>query len=412
MHRTTASYLSAAVLVFAALLMAAPDPLPAQQTAQVAIDHDDIGGVVRSRSGPEAGVWVIAETTDLPTKYAKMVVTDDKGRYVIPDLPPANYSVWVRGYGLVDSPKVRAKPGQQLNLTAVPAPDERAAAHYYPAIYWYTMMKIPPAKDFGDWTDRIAKGELPRHKPPRPQGVERNVVVTSWEWGTEKTFIHDLVSSDRRNPTVNAGGPLYASNEYSSDNMPILDPKTHKVTFFKLPVADPDAPESFGPPFHASAAPKPMQPSAYWGDEKIWSQRANNHNGMFDKKGRVWFAAAVRGIENPAFCKKGSDHPSAKVFPLDRSGRQVSMLDPKTMKYSFIDTCFGTHHPQFGYDPDNTLWFSGTGPVAGWVNTRVWDETGGDAVKAQGWAPFVLDTNGNGKVDEYSEPGAPAQPGK
>src|SRR5438046_3011380 len=96
MHRTTASYLSAAVLVFAALLMAAPHPLPAQQTAQVAIDHDDIGGVVRSRSGPEAGVWVIAETTELPTKYAKMVVTDDKGRYVIPDLPTANYSVWVR----------------------------------------------------------------------------------------------------------------------------------------------------------------------------------------------------------------------------------------------------------------------------------------------------------------------------
>ena len=132
---------------------------------------------------------------------------------------------------------------------------------------------------------------------------------------------------------------------------------------------------------------------------------------MFDKKGRVWFAAAVRGIENPAFCKKGSDHPSAKVFPLDRSGRQVSMLDPKTMKYSFIDTCFGTHHPQFGYDADDTLWLSGTGPVAGWVNTKVWDETG-DAAKAQGWAPFVLDTNANGKVDEWTEPGKPAEAGK
>src|SRR5256886_3327081 len=131
-----------------------------------------------------------------------------------------------------------------------------------------------------------------------------------------------------------------------------------------------------------------MLPSAYWGEEKIWSQRANNHNGMFDKKGRVWFAAAVRGIENPAFCKKGSEHPSAKVFPLDRSGRQVSMLDPKTMKYSFIDTCFGTHHPQFAYDADDTLWLSGSGPVAGWVNTKVWDETG-DAARAQGWAPWV-----------------------
>ena len=132
---------------------------------------------------------------------------------------------------------------------------------------------------------------------------------------------------------------------------------------------------------------------------------------MLDRKGRVWFAAAVRGTENPAFCKKGSDHPSAKAFPLDQSGRQVSMLDPKTMKYNHLDTCFGTHHPQFGYDADETLWLSGTGPVAGWINTKLWDETG-DVVRAQGWAPWVLDTNGNGKVDEYTEPGKPAEAGK
>jgi hypothetical protein len=483
-------YLTVAAIGIASLLAAAPAQVSAQTA--VAIDNDDIGGVVTGANGPEAGVWVIAETTELPTKYAKIVVTDDQGRYVIPDLPTANYQVWVRGYGLVDSPKMRAKPGQQLNLTAVPAPNERAAAQYYPAIYWYAMMNIPPEKDFGgstdipknitretwrqrmgnvdcigchqlgqestrtvpaqfgefktgaeawmrriqsgqtgefmvnrlagqlagvpfkyfgDWTDRIAKGELPKSKPPRPQGVERNVVVTSWEWGTEKQFTHDLISSDRRYPTVNAYGPLYGSAEYSSDEIPILDPKTHKVTFFKMPVADPNTPESFGPPFHASAMPKPAQPSAYWGDEKIWSQRANNHNGMFDKNGRVWFAAAVRGIDNPAFCKKDSDHPSAKVLPLEQSGRQVTMLDPKTMKYSFIDTCFGTHHPQFGYDADNTLWLSGTGVVAGWVNTKVWDETG-DAAKAQGWAPFVLDTNGNGKVDEWTQPNQPAEAGK
>jgi len=482
---------TAAAIGIAAMAVAGPAPAGAQQAA-VQIDNDDIGGVVTGANGPEAGVWVIAETTELPTKYAKVVVTDDQGRYVIPDLPNANYQVWVRGYGLVDSPKVRAKPGQQLNLMAVPAPNERAAAQYYPAIYWYAMLKIPPASDFGgsteipknitretwrqrmgnvdcigchqlgqestrtvpaqfgefktgadawmrriasgqtgefmvnrvagqlggvpfkyfgEWTDRVAKGELPKSKPPRPQGVERNVVVTSWEWGTEKQFTHDLISSDRRYPTVNSYDPLYGSPEYSSDEIPILDPKTHKVTFFKMPVADPNAPESFGPPFHASAVAKPTQPSAYWGEEKIWSQRANNHNGMFDKNGRVWFAAAVRGFDNPAFCKKGSDHPSAKVFPLEQSGRQVAMLDPKTMKYSFIDTCFGTHHPQFGYDADNTLWLSGTGPVAGWVNTKVWDETG-DAAKAQGWAPFVLDANGNGQVDEWTEPGQPAQAGK
>src|SRR5499433_636709 len=229
-----------------------PIRLSGQQNAPVRIDAGDIGGVVTSANGPEAGVWVIAETTELPTKFAKIVVTDDQGRYVIPDLPKANYSIWVRGYGLVDSPKVKTAPGQQLNLTAVVAPNERTAAQYYPAIYWYSMMKIPPEKDFGgttdipnnitretwrqrmgnvdcigchqlgqestrtvpaqfgefktgaeawmrrvasgqtgefmvnrlagqlggvpfqyfgDWTDRVAKGELPKSKPPRPQGV-------------------------------------------------------------------------------------------------------------------------------------------------------------------------------------------------------------------------------------------------
>src|SRR5438128_1749084 len=416
MHRTTASYLSAAVLVFAALLMAAPHPLPAQQTAQVAIDHDDIGGVVRSRSGPEAGVWVIAETTELPTKYAKMVVTDGQGRYVIPDLPTANYSVWVRGYGLVDSPRVRAKPGQQVNLTAVPAPNGRAAAHYYPALYWYTMMKIPPAKDFGgttdipknitqetwrhrmnntdcigchqlgqestrtipaalgefksgaeawgrriasgqtgefmmnrvavqlggvpfkyfgEWTDRVAKGELPKHKPPRPQGIERNIVVTSWEWATEKHFVHDLISSDRRHPTVNAYGPLYGSNEYSSDNMPILDPKTHKVTFFKMSVADPDAPESFGPPFHASAAMKPMLPSAYWGEEKIWSQRANKHNGMFDKQGEAGKDMRIAGSGPYAVMPHPTDGSVWYTFNVFVGRPGFLRFDPKTKLSEF-----------------------------------------------------------------------------
>jgi hypothetical protein len=137
----------------AASLIAISAPAAAQQAA-VAIDNDDIGGVVRGPSGPEADVWVIAETTELPTKFTKIVVTDDLGRFVIPDLPQnVNYEVWVRGYGLVDSPKLRARTGQLLNLTAVPAPDEASAAHYYPAIYWFTLLKIPPARDFGGTTD-------------------------------------------------------------------------------------------------------------------------------------------------------------------------------------------------------------------------------------------------------------------
>src|SRR5260221_9391574 len=118
--------------VIAALIAISGPPAHAQQAgaSAVAIDNDDIGGVVRGPNGPEAGVWVIAETRDLPVRYIKIVVTDDQGRYVIPDLPKANYDVWVRGYGLVDSPKVKSEPGKQLNLTAVPAPNAAEAAKY------------------------------------------------------------------------------------------------------------------------------------------------------------------------------------------------------------------------------------------------------------------------------------------
>src|SRR6187402_81974 len=253
----------------------------------VSAADNDISGVVTGPKGPEAGVWVIAETTELPTRFARIVVTDDKGRYLIPDLPNVNYTVWVRGYGLVDSPKLRANPGRALNLTAVPAPNDAAAAHYYPAIHWYSMLKLPKAEDFGgkgripavvterewmssvknigcvgchqlgqestrtlpaafshlksseeawtrrlmsgqsgeqminqagnrlggapfqyfaDWTDRIAKGELPHTKPKRPEGAERNIVVTWWEWGQPEKYLHDLISSDRRAPGVNAYG--------------------------------------------------------------------------------------------------------------------------------------------------------------------------------------------------------------
>src|SRR5574341_1049597 len=120
-----ASYWTLAAVGLAVLWAASLSRMSAQQPsgAAVRIDSDDLGGVVASATGPEAGVWVIAETTDLPTKFARIVVTDDHGRYVLPDLPKANYSVWARGYGLVDSPKVQSAPGKIVNLTAVLAPN-------------------------------------------------------------------------------------------------------------------------------------------------------------------------------------------------------------------------------------------------------------------------------------------------
>src|SRR5881409_4265322 len=147
MRTTRLLYLGVAAVGIAALIAACAAQMGGEQStgAAVRIDSDDIGGVVTSANGPEAGVWVIAETTELPTRFARIVVTDDQGRYVVPDLPKAKYKVWVRGYGLVDSLKVDGEPGQQLNLRAVPAPNDAAAAQYYPAIYWYAMLKIPSA---------------------------------------------------------------------------------------------------------------------------------------------------------------------------------------------------------------------------------------------------------------------------
>ena len=478
--RTPLSHYIAAVAtsaVLAAAVLPLRDGVPARAAARVG--PADIGGTVTGPKGPEAGVWVIAETNDLPTKFAKIVVTDDRGRYLIPELPKASYSVWVRGYGLVDSPKQRATPGTTLALRAVPAPNARAAAEYYPAGYWYSLLEVPAESEFpgtgpqgnginpvfksqaeyvrllknnsclgchqlgskgtrelhpalgtfetsvkawerrlqsgqaggamsgpvaqmgprtlqmfADWTDRIAAGEVPP-TPPRPQGLERNVVITMWDWADPKAYLHDLVSTDRRNPTVNANGPVYAVLEASADYMPVLDPKTHTASRVPVTVRDPNTPPASPQQVHVA--------SPYWGTEPIWTSRANVHNPMLDEKGRVWITSRVRGPDNPPFCQAGSSHPSARLFPLNTSGRHVAVYDPKTKEMKHISTCFGTHHLMFAEDANRTLWLSGGGPVIGWVNTKLWDETG-DEERAQGWTALIMDINGNGKRDEYVEP--------
>ena len=462
----------------------------AQQGGTLRVDSDDIGGVVTSAKGPEAGVWVIAETRDLPTALNKTVVTDDQGRYVIPDLPKASYQVWVRGYGLVDSPKVTASPGASLNLTAVVAANARAAAEYYPANYWFALLHLPDKREFpgtgpagngiaetmrtqadwinnikttsctpchqlgnkatreipaslrtfgssadswdhrlrsgfdgganmsaytgrfgrqrlftmlADWSDRIAAGEYPRVAPPRPQGVERNFVITQWDWADAREYFHDAVASDKRNPAVNANGPIYGVHEISSDHLTVLDPTRHIATQLTLPVQEPPPP----PVYARMGAPSP-----YWGEETYWSSRTNAHSNVMDQKGRVWNTSITRPIENPAWCRAGSAHPSARHFPLDRAGtgRQYAVYDQASTRFSIVDTCYGTFHLNFAHDANNTLWTAEMG-VVGWLNTRQLDDTG-DAQQAQGWAPLIVDTNGNGKQDAWVEPGQPIDPAK
>ncbi|MSR06849.1 MAG: carboxypeptidase regulatory-like domain-containing protein [Gemmatimonadetes bacterium] len=478
----TTNRLLAALAVSMAFL--APSDLSAQAIPR---DADDIAGVVQGPRGPEAGVWVIAETSDLPTKFVRIVVTDDRGQYLLPDLPKANYTVWVRGYGLVDSPRVPATPGRALNLTAVPAPDAKAAAQYYPAGYWFSLLRVPDKSEFpgtgengngistnvksqaewvrtlksgscwachqlgskgtreipdglgpfesstaawerriqsgqaggqmlgtltqigkrrslamfADWTDRIIVGETPP-APPRPQGLERNVVISQWDWADPKAYLHDEVSTDRRNPTLNPNGLIYGSLELSADYVPVLDPVRHTVSRVPLTVRDPAT---------ESASGRTVKASAYWGEESIWNSKNNVHNPMQDERGRVWLTSTVRPPENPAFCQAGSSHPSAKLFPLNRAGRHLAVYDPKTQKLTHISTCFGTHHLMFAEDANRTLWTSGGGPVVGWLNTKMFDETG-DEEKSQGWTGLILDANGNGRRDAYVEADQPVAAGK
>lgn len=460
-------------------------------TASPQPGSSEIGGTVIGTNGAEAGVWVIAQTDDLPTRFAKIVVTDDQGRFLIPQLPKANYRVWVRGYGLVDSPQVSASTGDTLRLNAVAAPSPAAAAEYYPGVYWYSLLEIPaqsefpgtgstgngispnmkdqtywiesikqscqschalgsrglrrvPAlfsakgdsrtawrfrvqsgqaatnmavslnyigseralKQFADWTDRIAAGELPPVAPARPQGVERNVVITEWDWSSSKAYQHDAISTDKRNPRVNANGPIYGSPEESTDLVPVLDPIRNVATEIRHPYLDPKTPSSLD---------LPKGESAYWGNEKIWDGHTSIHNPMMDAAGRVWFTARIRPpASNPDFCRKGSAHPSARVAPLDESIRQLSLYEPTTQKWTLIDTCFSTQHLNFASDPDDTLWISQTQPwsgVVGWFNTRKFLQTG-DAAASQGWTPIVVDTNGNGKRDPFVGPKDPVDPAK
>ena len=431
-----------------------------------------IGGVVFGPTGPEAGVWVIAETTDLGNRLVKVVVTDDQGRFVMPDLPEAKYKVWSRGYGLIDSKPLNAEPGKSLNLTVSAAQTPVQAAQVYPANYWFSLMKVPAASEFpgtgpqgngispafkvqeqwiahmvencqfchqlgthrtrtlpdtgnplraweqrvsvardpdgqffegdtsyhgrhygermsnlvtqfgrerglemfADWTTRIAKGDVPP-APPRPTGIERNLVVTMWDMAGGR-FMHDSSSSDKLNPTVNAGGPIYGY-ALMSGMVIALDPVSGKEQQFKLTDKKGD-----------------------------YFKNANDHTGTIDSQGRVWMSTIgsidvepeverqTKG-DNPDWCTN-PENKFAQYFPrAAKAARLTIVFDPKTKKSELLPTCFGTHHLNF--DKNERLYFSGDTDVVGWIDVALWDKTK-DLAKATGWCPMVLDTNGDGKI--------------
>ena len=450
------SKLTGAVVV---LVMASCAP-PDESMTGLQIDADDIGGIVTSAAGSEAGVWVIAETMDLPTRFIRIVSTDDDGQYVLPDLPEATYEVFVRGYGLVDSERVNGTPGQMLNLDAVVAPDAVAAAQVYPAAWWLSMMELPegdlshqelgssvtgcmnchqvgnkatreilpgilsesdshfdawdqrvqmgpmgagmngmyrrlgPQREmFANWTDRIASGEAPTQTPPRPAGIERNIVVTLWDWGTETDGRTDSTPSDVRDATVNANGLVYGVVQ-PSDILAVLDPVEHRATNITIP--------SDAPPILSETPTSP-----YYGDEPIWARRSDPRSVAMDGTGKVWLTGRVRGAdEQPSFCTD-NENAFADYFPIERGTRQAFMYDPETEEFSEIDTCFSADHNQLGEDE---RFYYGFRDGVGWIDVEIWEETQ-DAEASQGWCPTVLDTNGDGVISQgWTEPDESVDP--
>jgi hypothetical protein len=455
-----------------------------------ALPEGFISGTVKSSRGPEGGVWVIAETAELKTPFIKIVVTDDAGRYVLPQLPAATYNVWVRGYGLADSDRVEGRPGDTgLDLTAKVAASPAEAAKVYPGNYWLSLLQPPPksafpgtgesgngippamhaqsdwifnvksgcnfchalgtqitrtlghmdhlgfktpeeawiyrtqlgvrgsamagtmarfglqagARVFADWTTRIANGEVPP-APPRPSGVERNVVVTLWDWGVADSFMHDEISTDKNDPTVNGFGKVYAVSS-GHGKLTVLDPVDNDSYELTIPTRE-------DPRVVSSRFPEPAMPSNFWGMRHVWGLEnpADPHNPMMDRKGRVWMTSKIRN-EEPAWCREGSSNKFAKYYPLNFSNRQAAYYDPATGEFRLIDTCFATHHLQFDNDPDQTVYFNELlGPIVGWVNTREYDRTG-DEQAAQGWCPQVVDSNGDGKITKpWNKPDEPVDP--
>jgi hypothetical protein len=243
--------------------------------------------------------------------------------------------------------------------------------------------------------DRIAKVKSPS-APPRPQGIERNVVITEWDWADPKAYLHDQVSTDRRNPRVNANGLIYGALELSADYLPVLDPVHHTIAQVPLTVRDPRT--------QVAQAPAVIQPSPY---------------GVARPSGRARTTCTTRCSMKSGVCGSRPSSDRQIIRRTARPGRlslgegisaqlirpPLAMYDPKTKQITHIDTCFRTHHLMFAEDANQTLWTSGGGQVVGWLNRKMWEQTH-DEEKSQGWTALIMDTNGNGRRDAYVEPNA------
>ena len=418
-----------AVLLVTVLALAVSRRTDGPYAQAVVVDANSIGGIVLNNAtqAHEAGVWVIAETNSLPTPFRRIVVTDEQGRFLVPDLPPGTYDTWVRGYGLRDSARVTAAPGDRLTLFASTASNRREAAEIYPSSYWLSLYapplqhELPSTFDstahwisdmklgcmrchqFGsrvfhtrtradgwedawhgnatedrtadalgrvvlgrtltEWTSRIGAGEAPE-APPRPAGIERNIVVTEWQWGRADSYIHDEISTDKRQPTLYPYGNIWGV-DFGQDLLWALDPKTHRVSSYKVPTTN-------------VLARPPAPPRGV-----VYNNPANPHVPTMDATGKVWIAAQTRRErreDSPSWVRDvmvnvqaqadaASDLPSA--WEEGTHHRQLAYFDTKSEEFVLIDTAYGTNHLQF--DGQGRLWTSGDSVGVGMFDPTAFD---------------------------------------
>ncbi len=452
--------------VLLAVLCVAARPAVAgpQNVPGLKVDKTSIGGTVVNSNGgkAEAGVWVIAETKSLPVPFRKIVVTDDQGRFLVPDLPNGAYELWVRGYGLRDSERVKAARGEKVKLQVSNAATPREAAKIYPASYWTSLIQPPPMseipakyksqdewladlrngcnhcheigmvvtrryttpeewdavfhraksmhqelntlgketveKTLAAWGARMAAGEVPP-APPRPTGIERNVVISQWDWGDPISFIHDLVSTDKRNPTLYAYGKVYGGDRTGGGRLWILDPVKNTVTGLHLEPRD----KSHGYSLTKDYYHGQEEEQAYVGEDKEWMD--SPHNPMMDENGRVWMTQQIRAGGKdyyPKWAKSTiateTNNPEEidiayKLLAARGNNMELGYYDTNTKKFVTVDTAYNTHHLQF--DWQDRIWTDGGGSAMGELDTKKLDlnNVEGTEVAAQKtWMRIDLDT--------------------
>ena len=420
-----------------AALMAAVGGTRAQEPAAVALDADDIGGVVTSAQGPEAGVWVIAETRDLPTPFARIVVTDDGGRYVVPDLPEADYEVFVRGYGLLDSERVAGVRGQRLDLAATVAPDGRSAAAVYPPGSWLSLLEIPDGDIPPLQVASTVKSCLQCH-PLGNEGTRRipahlEDLPTDEAWLqrlNSELFGGSMMTGMFRGLGEQAGMFGRWTDAIAAGAYPEPPPRPsgleRKVVITVWDWATPQGSRSDSQGTYAWNQTLNAGGRVYGVHQEdtmlSWLDPATHEVGRIeldaqglrsiamDGEGRVWATARLDpGDAPPDFCGPGSENPYLANFRPGGSPKQAVVYDPRDGSVEKIPSCLAVDHNHFTDEDDRPIYF-GVNDAVGWISTEVWDETQ-DAEASQGWCPAVLDTNGDGVITEWTEPDEPISPG-